>query len=67
MNKSIENIDLEESSKSLKDYLNMLRRRKRIIAITWSIVVTIFLLLAFFWPPTYRSQAIILIEQPRDT
>ena len=63
MNKSIENIELEEPSKSLKDCLNMLRRRKRIIAITWSIVVTIFLLLAFFWPPTYRSQAIILIEQ----
>lgn len=55
--------DLEEPSRSLKDYFNMLRRRKRVLGITWLIVVVMFTLLAFTWPPTYRSQAIILIEQ----
>ena len=63
MSEKLEYIDFEEPSKSLKDYFNMLRRRKRVIAITWLIVVIIFTLLAFLWPPTYRSQAIILIEQ----
>ncbi len=63
MSEKLEYIDFEEPSKSLKDYFNMLRRRKRVLAITWFIVVIIFTLLAFLWPPTYRSQAIILIEQ----
>ena len=63
MSEKLEYMDFEGPSKSLKDYFNMLRRRKRVLAITWFIVVIIFTLLAFLWPPTYRSQAIILIEQ----
>ena len=63
MSENLEYMDFEEPSKSLKDYFNMLRRRKRVLAITWLIVVVIFILLAFLWPPTYRSQSIILIEQ----
>ena len=63
MNNRATNIDLEEPSKSLKDYINMLRRHKRVLVASWTIVVFLFILLAFLWPPTYRSQAIILIEQ----
>lgn len=63
MSENSEYMDFEEPSKSLKDYINMLRRRKRVLAITWLVVVIMFTLLAFLWPPTYRSQAIILIEQ----
>ncbi|MDG2473586.1 MAG: hypothetical protein P8M71_10815 [Pseudomonadales bacterium] len=63
MSEKLEHMDFEEPSKSLKDYFNMLRRRKRVLAIAWLIVVVIFILLAFLWPPTYRSQSIILIEQ----
>lgn len=63
MSENSEYMDFEEPSKSLKDYFNLLRRRKRVLAITWLIVVVIFILLAFLWPPTYRSQAVILIEQ----
>ena len=56
----------EESyeERSLHEYLSTFRRRKRFIAITGSGVLALALGLAFFWPPTFRSTATILIEKP---
>lgn len=63
MNNQAGYIELEENTKSVKDYINMFRRRKRLIAIVASIVMAIMVITAFVWPPTYRAQSIILIEQ----
>ena len=63
MNTQAAMLDLEEEGKSLRDYINILRRRKRVMAITAAIAMTIVLIVTFVWPPTYRSQSIILIEQ----
>lgn len=56
------NIDSEEVSKSLGDYIAVLKRRKKIIAIVACAVFLIGLIVAFVWPSTYRSTAVILIE-----
>lgn len=63
MNTQAAMLDLEEEGKSLRDYINVLRRRKRMMAITAGVVMALVLIVTFFWPPTYRSQSIILIEQ----
>ncbi len=63
MNNQVGYLELEENTKSVKDYINMFRRRKRLIAIVASIVMTVMIITAFVWPPTYRAQSIILIEQ----
>ena len=63
MNNPATMLDFEEESKSLHDYINILRRRKRKMAITAAIVMTLMVVTAFVWPPTYRSESIILIEQ----
>ena len=53
----------EESGRSLRDYINILRRRKLSIAYTAAAVMLMAVLAAFLWPPTYKSESIILIEQ----
>jgi succinoglycan biosynthesis transport protein ExoP len=63
MNNQAEMLDVEENTRSIGDYINVIRRRKRVLAITAGTVMTIIILAAFLWPKTYRSQAIILIEQ----
>lgn len=63
MNNQAEMLDGEENTRSIGDYINVIRRRKRVLAITAGTVMTIIILAAFLWPKTYRSQAIILIEQ----
>jgi len=63
MNNQAEMLDIEENTRSIGDYINVIRRRKRVLAITAGTVMTIIILAAFLWPKTYRSQAIILIEQ----
>ena len=63
MNNQAEMLDGEENTRSIGDYINVIRRRKRVLAITAATVMTIIILAAFLWPKTYRSQAIILIEQ----
>jgi len=63
MNNQAEMLDGEENTRSIGDYINVIRRRKRALAITAGTVMTIIILAAFLWPKTYRSQAIILIEQ----
>ena len=63
MNNQAEMLDIEENTRSIGDYINVIRRRKRVLAITAGTVMAIIILAAFLWPKTYRSQAIILIEQ----
>lgn len=46
------------------DYLALLRRRKWLVALVTVALMSIALLVAVFWPPIYRSQATILIEEP---
>ncbi|MDB4528440.1 hypothetical protein N9193_00845 [Pseudomonadales bacterium] len=63
MNNPAAMFDIEEEGKSLRDYINVLRRRKRKMAITAAIVMVLVMITVFVWPPTYRSESIILIEQ----
>ncbi len=49
--------------RSLKDYINIFRRRKLSVAYTAAAILAIALLAAYFWPPTYESESVILIEQ----
>lgn len=52
----------EEESKSLSDYIAVLRRRKRPMLVGAAIFLCIGLLTALLWPATYRSASVILIE-----
>ncbi|BAN35155.1 hypothetical protein SCD_n01328 [Sulfuricella denitrificans skB26] len=54
---------MEEQTKDLKDYLVALRRRKKQILTTMSILAVISVLVALLLPPVYRSSATILIEE----
>ncbi|MEO1895052.1 MAG: Wzz/FepE/Etk N-terminal domain-containing protein, partial [Methylococcales bacterium] len=56
-------MEMEEEGKSVKDYLQMARRRKYFIVIPMMLGFIISVLIAFILPPVYRSEAIILIEQ----
>ncbi|ROS06131.1 uncharacterized protein involved in exopolysaccharide biosynthesis [Sinobacterium caligoides] len=53
----------EEQGKSGMDYVRLIKRHKKPSMIVASIVFIISLLVALFWPPTYRSTATILIEE----
>ncbi len=54
---------MEEQRKTLKDYFDVLRRRKKALLISAGLFITISVLAAILWPPVYRSTATILIEQ----
>lgn len=53
----------EQEGKSLSDYLKIAIRRKKIILAVAAGVLSIVVISLFFWPPTYQSKAIILIEE----
>jgi uncharacterized protein involved in exopolysaccharide biosynthesis len=52
-----------EHEKSLADYLAILRRRWKVGCATFAGIFVVAALVALLWPPTYRSQGTILIEQ----
>lgn len=55
--------------KTLRDYIDIVKRRKWSIILTACTIFVITALAAFLWPPTYRSTSTILIEDqeiPRD-
>jgi succinoglycan biosynthesis transport protein ExoP len=52
----------ERGPQSLKEYTDLLRRRKWQIFIPWLVVFVAITAVAFLLPPVYRSTAIILIE-----
>ena len=55
--------DQEEQSKSLAEYLQIIKRRQKPMRIAATIAVVATLLIALLWPATYRSSATILIEE----
>lgn len=55
--------EIEEDSKSLADYLSILKRRKSQMQKAALVVFGISVLAALFWPPSYRATATILIEE----
>ncbi|MBT8132747.1 MAG: lipopolysaccharide biosynthesis protein, partial [Gammaproteobacteria bacterium] len=60
---------MEVNENSLRDYVSILKRRKNIMLLSFFGLLIISVLVAFLWPPTYRSTAAILIrdqEIPRD-
>jgi uncharacterized protein involved in exopolysaccharide biosynthesis len=52
-----------QSSKTLEDYLLAFKRRRWVFSAVATIFAIAAILGALLWPPTYRSQATILIEQ----
>jgi uncharacterized protein involved in exopolysaccharide biosynthesis len=54
---------MEEQTKELRDYIDVLRRRRTAILSLAAGLFTISVIVAFVWPPTYRSMATILIEE----
>jgi succinoglycan biosynthesis transport protein ExoP len=48
---------------NLGERLQTLRRRRRPLLLAIGVGIALTLLVAFLWPPTYRSSAVILIEQ----
>ncbi|MGJ0491431.1 Wzz/FepE/Etk N-terminal domain-containing protein [Methylobacter sp.] len=54
---------MEENVKTLKDYLQIARRRKYIIVIPALLLLLASIAVALILPPVYQSQATILIEQ----
>ena len=54
--------EFEEESKSLGDYISVLRRRKKQLLVPAAVTFVLMVLIAAIWPPTYRSSATILIE-----
>ncbi len=52
-----------EQEKSIKDYLQILRRRKYTIIVPMLVLLFLSLVITIALPPVYRSKATILIEQ----
>lgn len=63
MNMASMALEPEEQTKSLAEYLQILKRRKKPMRIAAAITFAIAVLAALLWPPTYRSSATILIEE----
>lgn len=63
MNMASMALDQEEQSKSLAEYLQIAKRRKKPMQIAAAIAFGIAALAALVWPATYRSSATILIEE----
>jgi len=60
---------MDDTEKSLLDYLEMLRRRKRYIIIAFPLLLALSTAITFLLPPIYQSEGVILIESqeiPRD-
>lgn len=55
---------MEPQDRNLRDYLAIIRRRKLAYIMTFGLVFFAAVALAIFWPPTYQSDATILIEEP---
>lgn len=56
-------VELEEEGKSLGDYIKIFKRRKKQMLVPAGVIFVLALLLAMLWPPTYESNATILIEE----
>lgn len=54
---------MEEEVKGLQDYIAMFKRNKNKMILIASVLFLLSLIIAVKWPATYKSSAIILIEQ----
>jgi polysaccharide biosynthesis transport protein len=54
---------MEDDSKDVREYFDVLRRRKGLIALTALLLFAVAAAVAILLPPVYRSTATILIEQ----
>lgn len=52
-----------EAGHTVKDFWQMVRRRRSVIFAVVSVITVVGLATAFLWPPVYRSKATILIEE----
>lgn len=52
-----------DAGHSVKDFWQMVRRRRSVIFAVVSVIAVVGLATAFLWPPVYRSKATILIEE----
>ena len=60
---------MDDGEKSLLDYLEILRRRKLYIIVTFPLLLALSAAITFVLPPIYQSEGVILIESqeiPRD-
>jgi len=55
--------DVDDSDRSLRDFLHTLRRRTKLFSVIAAVLVAVVLLVATALPSIYRSSAIVLIEQ----
>jgi polysaccharide biosynthesis transport protein len=58
---------MEQNPKTLADYLDLVKRRKYYIIVTWLLISVISVIVAFNLPKIYRSTATMLIEAPIPT
>jgi len=54
---------MEQQTLELRDYLDMIRRRRRTIWLVGAIILVVGAAAALFWPPTYQSTATVLVEE----
>ncbi|MCE2949434.1 MAG: Wzz/FepE/Etk N-terminal domain-containing protein [bacterium] len=54
---------MEDQPFDIRPYVDMLRRQRWLVAAVFVVVLALALMIAVFWPPTYRSSATILIEE----
>ena len=60
-------ITMEQNTKTLADYLDLAKRRKYYLLVTWLLVSVTSVIVAYNLPKIYRSTATILIEAPTPT
>lgn len=58
---------MEQYTKTLADYFDLVRRRKSYILVTWLLVSSVSVIVAYHLPKIYRSTATMLIEAPIPT
>ena len=58
---------MEQNTKTLADYLDLVKRRKYYLLVTWLLVSVTAVIIAYNLPKIYRSTATILIEAPTPT
>lgn len=58
---------MDQYTKTLADYFDLVKRRKSYIVVTWLLVSLISLIVAYHLPKIYRSTATMLIEAPIPT
>lgn len=58
---------MEQYTKTLADYFDLVQRRKYYIIVTWLLISSVSVIVAYHLPKVYRSTATMLIEAPIPT